>query len=419
MEGKEQRLQASGSTLMAVAATTSGNGATNAALDSFTGLGGSIPMADIMTGEVIFGSVGSGLYGMLLMVVLAVFIAGLMVGRTPEYLGKKIEAREIKLVTIGVIVVPSIVLFMSAWAISTRYGLRSIFNAGPQGFSETLYAYTSQANNNGSAFAGYIGFVQPHPPGNRAPAGSPSPTSREGARCSWGASCRCCSRSRCGGIPVRQADGRLGRGDDAHRHGGVRRAAHRDDLDRRAPDVRARGDARTARAGADPEAVLMLGQLRSAVVTVLVLTVLLGLAYPLAITGVAQVLWSGQANGSRVKEHGRTVGSLLIGQDFAGDLRYFQSRPSASAYDPAQTSASNLGPNSEPLEHEIRARVAAFLGRERPYDPGLTVAAIPVDAVTASGSGVDPTSRCRWQTRASRRTAWPRSDTCRWSSWSA
>lgn len=166
MEGKDQRLQVSDSVLEAVAATTTGNGSTNAALDSFTGLGGSIPMANIMTGEVIFGAVGSGLYGMLLMVLLAVFVAGLMVGRTPEYLGKRIEAREIKLVTIGVIAVPLIVLFATAWAISARYGTRSIFNGGPQGFSETLYAYTSQANNNGSGFAGYAGFVQPHAPGN-------------------------------------------------------------------------------------------------------------------------------------------------------------------------------------------------------------------------------------------------------------
>jgi len=171
MEGKEQRFAVAGSTLMAVTGTASGDGTTSAALDSFSGLGGSIPMADMMTGEVIFGGVGSGLFGMLLMVLLAVFIAGLMVGRTPEYLGKSIEAREIKLVTLGAIVVPLIVLFLTAWAISTRYGLRSIFNAGPQGFSETLYAYTSQANNNGSAFAGYAGFIQPHPPGNAGSSG--------------------------------------------------------------------------------------------------------------------------------------------------------------------------------------------------------------------------------------------------------
>jgi K+-transporting ATPase ATPase A chain len=172
MEGKEERLQVSDSTLEAVAGTTTGNGSTNAALDSFTGLGGSVPMANIMTGEVIFGAVGSGLYGMLLMVLLAVFVAGLMVGRTPEYLGKRIEAREIKLVTIGAIAVPLIVLFTTAWAISTRYGMRSIFNAGPQGFSETLYAYTSQANNNGSSFAGYVGFLQPHA-GNTGARGIP------------------------------------------------------------------------------------------------------------------------------------------------------------------------------------------------------------------------------------------------------
>ncbi|HMD57434.1 MAG TPA: potassium-transporting ATPase subunit KdpC [Solirubrobacteraceae bacterium] len=134
----------------------------------------------------------------------------------------------------------------------------------------------------------------------------------------------------------------------------------------------------------------MLRELRSALVAVLVLTVLLGLAYPLAITGVAQLLWSGEANGSRVLEHGRTVGSSLIGQDFAADSAYFQSRPSVSAYDPAETAASNLGPNSALLASEIRTRAAQFLRRERPYDRGLTLAAIPADAVTASGSGVDP-----------------------------
>ena len=120
----------------------------------------------MMTGEVVFGGVGSGLYGMLLMVLLAVFIAGLMVGRTPEYLGKKVEAREVKLVLIGILFVELVVLTFAAIAVSSKYGDPSIFNAGPQGFSETLYAYTSQANNNGSAFAGYTGFVQPNAPGN-------------------------------------------------------------------------------------------------------------------------------------------------------------------------------------------------------------------------------------------------------------
>lgn len=134
----------------------------------------------------------------------------------------------------------------------------------------------------------------------------------------------------------------------------------------------------------------MLSQLRSAIVAVVVLTVLLGLVYPLAITGVAQVIWPHQANGSRVQRDGRTVGSSLIGQDFAGDPRYFQSRPSTSGYDPAHTAASNLGPNSATLAAQIRARITAYLARERRYDPTLRAAAVPADAVTASGSGVDP-----------------------------
>ena len=130
-------------------------------MESLSGIGGAIPMAKMMTGEVIFGGVGSGLYGMLLFVILGVFIAGLMVGRTPEFLGKKIEAREIKLTIIGTIAVPLLVLVATALAIATKWGRPSIYDAGPQGFSETLYAYTSQGNNNGSAFAGYTGFVQP------------------------------------------------------------------------------------------------------------------------------------------------------------------------------------------------------------------------------------------------------------------
>ena len=116
----------------------------------------------MMTGEVIFGGVGSGLYGMLLFVILGVFISGLMVGRTPEFLGKKIEAREIKLTVIGTIAVPMLVLVDDRARDRTKWGKPSIYNSGPQGFSETLYAYTSQGNNNGSAFAGYTGYLQPN-----------------------------------------------------------------------------------------------------------------------------------------------------------------------------------------------------------------------------------------------------------------
>jgi K+-transporting ATPase ATPase A chain len=162
MEGKEQRFGIASSALYAAVTTAASCGAVNAAMESLSGLGGAVPMAQMMTGEVIFGGVGSGLYGMLLFVLLAVFVAGLMVGRTPELLGKKIEAREIKLTVLATIAVPLVVLFSSALAIATRQGRASLFDRGPQGFSETLYAYVSQGNNNGSAFAGYTGYLQPH-----------------------------------------------------------------------------------------------------------------------------------------------------------------------------------------------------------------------------------------------------------------
>jgi K+-transporting ATPase ATPase A chain len=162
LEGKEQRFGI-GSTSLFVAVTTAAScGAVNAAMESLSGLGGAVPMAQMMTGEVIWGGVGSGLYSMLLFVILGVFISGLMVGRTPEFLGKKIEAREVKLTIIGSIAVPMMVLAASALAIGSKWGKPSIFDSGPQGFSETLYAYTSQSNNNGSAFAGYTGYLQPN-----------------------------------------------------------------------------------------------------------------------------------------------------------------------------------------------------------------------------------------------------------------
>src|SRR6201989_3051718 len=165
-EGKETRFGITNSALWRAITTVTACGAVSAALDSLTGIGGAVPMSNMMLGEVVFGGVGSGLYGMLLFVLLAVFIAGLMFGRTPEYLGKKIEARDVKLVMIGTLAMPLLVLFAVSLATATKYGAPSLLNAGPQGFSEHLYAYTSQANNNGSAFAGYTGYVQPNAPGN-------------------------------------------------------------------------------------------------------------------------------------------------------------------------------------------------------------------------------------------------------------
>ncbi len=166
LEGKEQRNGITESALWATTTTVTSNGSVNSAHESYTGLGSAVPMSGLATSEVVFGGVGTGLYSMLLFVLLAVFIGGLMVGRTPEYLGKKIQAREIKLISLGVLFTPLAVLVTSGLAMATRAGTRSIYESGPQGFSETLYAYLSQANNNGSAFAGYTGFIQPNAPGN-------------------------------------------------------------------------------------------------------------------------------------------------------------------------------------------------------------------------------------------------------------
>jgi K+-transporting ATPase ATPase A chain len=157
MEGKEVRFGLANSSLWAVATTAASNGSVNAMHDSFTPLGGMIPIILIQLGEVIFGGVGSGLYGMLLFVIIAVFVAGLMVGRTPEYLGKKIEAKEVKMAILAIIVLPLAILGFMAVATVAPFGLSSILNPGPHGFSEIMYLYTSQTGNNGSAFAGITG----------------------------------------------------------------------------------------------------------------------------------------------------------------------------------------------------------------------------------------------------------------------
>jgi potassium-transporting ATPase potassium-binding subunit len=164
MEGKDQRFGIAGSALFDVVTTVTSCGAVNSALESYTGIGGAVAMGNLSASEVIFGGVGTGLYSILLYVLLAVFIGGLMVGRTPEYLGKKIEAKEIKLVAVGLLITPLAALFATAQATASHLGRQSISAAatGPQGFSESLYAYLSQANNNGSAFAGYTGFIQPN-----------------------------------------------------------------------------------------------------------------------------------------------------------------------------------------------------------------------------------------------------------------
>jgi len=157
MEGKEVRFGISASSLFAVITTAASCGAVNAMHDSFTALGGMIPLINIQLGEIIVGGVGAGLYGMLLFVVLSIFVAGLMVGRTPEYVGKKIEAREVKMAMLAILVLPLMYLGWTAVAVVLPSAVASMANAGPHGFTEVLYAYTSQTGNNGSAFAGLTG----------------------------------------------------------------------------------------------------------------------------------------------------------------------------------------------------------------------------------------------------------------------
>jgi len=154
MEGKEVRFGIANSAIWALATTDASNGSVIAMHDSFTPLGGLITMLNIQLGEIVFGGVGSGLYGMLLFAIIAVFIAGLMVGRTPEYLGKKIEAREVKMAMLAILILPLSILGFTALAVVLPAGLSSLANAGPHGFSEILYAFTSATGNNGSAFAG-------------------------------------------------------------------------------------------------------------------------------------------------------------------------------------------------------------------------------------------------------------------------
>jgi potassium-transporting ATPase potassium-binding subunit len=157
MEGKEVRFGIVGSALFAVITTAASCGAVNAMHDSFTAIGGMIPLINIQLGEIIIGGVGAGLYGMLLYVIIAIFVAGLMVGRTPEYVGKKIEAKEVKMAMLAILILPLMFLGWTAVAVVYPPAVASMANPGPHGFTEVLYAYTSQTGNNGSAFAGLTG----------------------------------------------------------------------------------------------------------------------------------------------------------------------------------------------------------------------------------------------------------------------
>jgi K+-transporting ATPase ATPase A chain len=154
MEGKEVRFGIANSAIWATATTAASNGSVNSMHDSFTPIGGLVPMALIQLGEVVFGGVGSGLYGLLMMALVAVFVAGLMIGRTPEYLGKKVESFEMKMASVAILLPPLVALVGTAIAVLVEPGKAGVANPGAHGFSEILYAFSSAGNNNGSAFAG-------------------------------------------------------------------------------------------------------------------------------------------------------------------------------------------------------------------------------------------------------------------------
>ena len=258
MEGKEQRFGIAGSALFDVVTTVTSCGAVNSSIESYTGLGGAVPMANLSASEVIFGGVGTGLYSILLYVLLAVFIGGLMVGRTPEYLGKKVEAKEIKLVALGRAdhAADRAVLHRARDREQPPGARRSHpSGSGPQGFSETFYAYLSQANNNGSAFAGYTGFIQP----NAGNAGSHGVTFADllgGFDMLFARYAPILFALAVAGALAGKRVSPAGLGHDAHRQRDVRRAADRRDRARRRADLLPRAAARPDRAGADPPPLL-------------------------------------------------------------------------------------------------------------------------------------------------------------------
>ncbi len=250
LEGKEQRFGIAGSALFDTITTVTSCGAVNSAIESFTGIGGAVPMANLSASEVIFGGVGTGLYSILLYVLLAVFIGGLMVGRTPEYLGKKIEAREIKLVVIGLLITPARrAVLDGARRRHLRWsGVDLPVGVGPQGFSESFYAYLCQANNNGSAFAGYTGFIQPNA-GNLGSHGVTFADLLGGFTMMFARFAPILFALAVAGSARRQADQPGGARNDAHRQPHIRGAVDRRDRAGGRTDLLPRPAPRSARAG--------------------------------------------------------------------------------------------------------------------------------------------------------------------------
>jgi K+-transporting ATPase KdpC subunit len=385
MEGKEQRFGTASSSLFAAVTTAASCGAVNAAMESLTGLGGAVPTSEIMTGEVIWGGVGSGLYGMLLFVILGVFISGLMVGRTPEFLGKKVEAREIKLTVIGTIAVADDGAgrhrARDRQQVGRALDLRER-SAGLLGDALRLHLAGQQQR---------LGLRRLHrlPPAQRHERGRVRDHLRQPARRRGNAGRAlhpAAGRPRGGGLAGRQADRADRPRHPAHRHAHLRGRPDLGDRRRGAPDLRPCPAPRARGPGPQPPALLAMREIRTAAIAIVAVSLVFGLAYPLAMTGAGQAVFGGAAGGSLVKRDGKVVGSKLIGQDFSRDLRYFQSRPSATKYSASATFFNNLGPNRKDLADQLRKNLNAYLRRERLSDPKQ----VPSDAVTSSASGVDP-----------------------------
>jgi len=371
MSDKEVRYGIASTVNWAVVTTNASNGSVNGGHDALTATGGAVPITNMFTGEVIWGGVGSGLYGMFFYIVIAVFVAGLMVGRTPEYLGKKIEAREIKL--------------------SGRGPLRADDGSDPDGDRDLDRSWarvdlrSRSARLLGGALRLRLAVEQQrerirrvrsdrvlHARRLHCPVARPVRAARRGARP------RRLSRGQEDGSTVG------GHVPDRRRH--VCRPPRRcRDPHGRADDL-PRAHARADRGGAP--VIQLFG--RSAI-AVVVLTLVFGIAYPVVFTGFAQVAFSDKADGSLVERDGSVVGSRLAAQAFTKP-EYFHPRPSATSpeYNAAATTFANLGPTNPELAKAVRQRVLAILQLERPYNPGLTIGDIPVDAVTTSASGIDP-----------------------------
>ena len=251
LEGKELRFGTASSALWTAVTTVTSSGAVNAAFESLTGIGGLVPMVNLAYGESVFGGVGTGLYTMLLYVLLAVFIGGLMVGRTPEYLGKKIEAREIKLVVLGLLFTPLAILVATSLADGDQVR-RAVDLRRParRASRESLYAYLSQANNNGSAFAGYTGYFQPEP-GNLGAHGITFADLLGGLTMLLARFIPIVFTLAVAGVMLQEARRARRPRDDAHRHADVRRPAGRHGRADRRADLLPRPAPRPRRPGHD------------------------------------------------------------------------------------------------------------------------------------------------------------------------